>query len=171
MSKKEFTPLSESFITVFDVKAEQLSNKVEVMESTELQKLEEQLRHVERQMNAARIGGVGHLGKLSEQRARLQAQIDEISQEKLYTYHAKAGADLQKKREKLDKGTLTMKDLKKGQNRVKGLNTAAAKMHEAMDPVGKADADIDNDGDVDSSDKYLHNRRKAIAKAMKKKNS
>ena len=31
-----------------------------------------------------------------------------------------------------------------------------------MDPVGKADADIDNDGDVDSSDKYLHNRRKAI---------
>ena len=38
-----------------------------------------------------------------------------------------------------------------------------------MDPVGKADADIDNDGDVDSSDKYLHNRRKAIKKAMGKK--
>ena len=37
-----------------------------------------------------------------------------------------------------------------------------------LDPVGKADADIDNDGDVDSSDKYLHNRRKAIKKAMKK---
>jgi len=37
-----------------------------------------------------------------------------------------------------------------------------------LDPVGKADADIDNDGDVDSSDSYLHNRRKAIKKAMKK---
>lgn len=37
-----------------------------------------------------------------------------------------------------------------------------------MDPVGKSDADIDNDGDVDSSDKYLHKRRKAIAKSMKK---
>ena len=36
------------------------------------------------------------------------------------------------------------------------------------DPVGKEDADIDNDGDVDGSDKYLHNRRKAIAKNMKK---
>lgn len=36
------------------------------------------------------------------------------------------------------------------------------------DPVGKEDADIDNDGDVDASDKYLHNRRKAIAKNMKK---
>lgn len=35
-----------------------------------------------------------------------------------------------------------------------------------MDPVGKADADIDNDGDVDKSDEYLHNRRKAIKKAM-----
>lgn len=37
-----------------------------------------------------------------------------------------------------------------------------------MDPVGKADADIDNDGDVDKSDKYLKNRRKAIKKSMKK---
>jgi hypothetical protein len=36
-----------------------------------------------------------------------------------------------------------------------------------LDPVGKADADIDNDGDVDSSDDYLKNRRKAIKKSMK----
>jgi len=40
---------------------------------------------------------------------------------------------------------------------------------EALDPVGKADADIDNDGDVDKSDKYLKNRRKAIKKAMDEK--
>ena len=37
-----------------------------------------------------------------------------------------------------------------------------------LDPVGKEDDDIDNDGDVDSSDKYLKNRRKAIGKAIKK---
>ena len=37
-----------------------------------------------------------------------------------------------------------------------------------LDPVGKEDADIDNDGDVDKSDSYLHNRRKAIGKAMGK---
>ena len=36
-----------------------------------------------------------------------------------------------------------------------------------LDPVGKADADIDNDGDVDSSDEYLKKRRKAIGQAMK----
>ena len=29
------------------------------------------------------------------------------------------------------------------------------------------DKDIDNDGDVDSSDKYLHKRRKAVSKAVK----
>ena len=40
---------------------------------------------------------------------------------------------------------------------------------EALDPVGKEDKDIDNDGDVDKSDKYLHKRRKAIGKAMKKR--
>ena len=37
-----------------------------------------------------------------------------------------------------------------------------------MDPVGQADDDIDNDGDVDKSDKYLKNRRKAISKNSKK---
>ena len=34
---------------------------------------------------------------------------------------------------------------------------------EAMDPVGKEDGDIDNDGDKDDSDEYLAKRRKAIA--------
>ncbi len=36
------------------------------------------------------------------------------------------------------------------------------------DAVGHEDSDIDNDGDTDKSDEYLHNRRKAIKHAMKK---
>jgi len=50
-----------------------------------------------------------------------------------------------------------------------------------MDPVNKKalkkkfkdrkDKDIDNDGDVDDSDKYLHMRRKAVSKALDKKNN
>ena len=44
----------------------------------------------------------------------------------------------------------------------------AAKKQEKLDPVGKEDDDVDNDGDVDSSDKYLAKRRKAISKAIKK---
>ena len=34
--------------------------------------------------------------------------------------------------------------------------------------VDRKDKDIDNDGDVDSSDKYLHKRRQAVSKAIKK---
>jgi len=53
----------------------------------------------------------------------------------------------------------------------------AAVKNEKIDAVNKTavkkkfddrkDKDIDNDGDVDSSDKYLHKRRKAISKAIK----
>ncbi len=51
-----------------------------------------------------------------------------------------------------------------------------AGMQEALDPVNKKavkkdfddrmDKDIDNDGDVDASDRYLHKRRKAVTKAI-----
>jgi len=40
---------------------------------------------------------------------------------------------------------------------------------EKLDPVGKEDKDIDNDGDYDKSDKYLHARRKKIGKIMSMK--
>ena len=38
-----------------------------------------------------------------------------------------------------------------------------------LDPVGKEDGDIDNDGDKDSTDSYLLNRRKTVTKAAGKK--
>ena len=44
--------------------------------------------------------------------------------------------------------------------------TEAKKEEEKLDPVGKADADIDNDGDVDDTDDYLKNRRKKIGKSI-----
>jgi hypothetical protein len=50
----------------------------------------------------------------------------------------------------------------------KGWTEAYGSVYEKkMDPVGQEDGDIDNDGDKDSSDKYLAKRRKAIAKSMK----
>ena len=38
-----------------------------------------------------------------------------------------------------------------------------------LDPVGREDKDVNNDGKVDGTDKYLKNRRKAIGKAIAKK--
>ena len=51
--------------------------------------------------------------------------------------------------------------------RKKGTQTAKSKGGGKLDPVGKEDADVDNDGDVDKSDKYLLKRRKAIGNAIK----
>jgi hypothetical protein len=41
-------------------------------------------------------------------------------------------------------------------------------MTEKLDPVGKEDKDINNDGEVNKTDKYLLNRRKVISKNIKK---
>ena len=38
---------------------------------------------------------------------------------------------------------------------------------EKLDPVGKEDDDINNDGKVDKTDKYLKNKREKISKAIK----
>tara|TARA_Y100000389_G_scaffold168940_1_gene174891 strand:+ start:20 stop:988 length:969 start_codon:yes stop_codon:yes gene_type:complete len=48
------------------------------------------------------------------------------------------------------------------------LDQLDAVMDEKLDPVGKEDDDINNDGKVDKTDKYLANKRKAVAKAIKK---
>ena len=53
----------------------------------------------------------------------------------------------------------------------KGKKTAKAKGGGGLDPVGKEDGDVNNDGKKDGTDKYLMNRRKAIGKAMSKKES
>jgi hypothetical protein len=123
VSKKEIKALPEGFLKAFGDKASYAPKNV-VSEETEIKVLEAKLSESNRKINAARIGGVGNVGKLSEEKARIQLALQEAYKK-------------------------------------------AAKK-EAMDPVGKADADIDNDGDVDSSDEYLHKRRKAIGKAMKK---
>ena len=63
---------------------------------------------------------------------------------------------------------------------VNGKTYDVKKEQEKMDKVNKValgkkfkdrkDKDIDNDGDVDASDKYLHKRRKAVSKAISKEN-
>jgi hypothetical protein len=73
-----------------------------------------------------------------------------------------------------------VQDKTKKKQMEKGISSAGY-TKEGMDPVNpvavkkkfanRKDRDLDNDGDTDSSDKYLHKRRKAIAGAMKKRMS
>jgi hypothetical protein len=71
--------------------------------------------------------------------------------------------DMKKRREENEKAIEDMKKTKAHKDMVAAVRK---KFDEALDPVGQEDADIDNDGDTDKSDKYLHKRRKAISKAI-----
>ena len=59
-------------------------------------------------------------------------------------------------------------DIEEVHNFLMTKKVAISSMDEKLDPVGKEDEDINNDGKVDKTDKYLLNRRKAISKATKK---
>jgi len=69
--------------------------------------------------------------------------------------------DKQKERQRIRKN--------KYDDQYTGPKSFKRKRNEAMDPVGQADADINNDGKVNSTDNYLSNRRKAISKSRKGK--
>jgi hypothetical protein len=59
---------------------------------------------------------------------------------------------------------------KYGKEKFQAMAAAGKKaMKEGMDAVGREDKDIDNDGDSDKTDVYLHNKRKAIGNAIRKK--
>ena len=46
---------------------------------------------------------------------------------------------------------------------------ASGLFNEKLDPVGQEDDDVNNDGKVDKTDKYLKNRRNKVNKAIKNK--
>jgi len=58
---------------------------------------------------------------------------------------------------------------KYGKEKFQAMAAAGKKLGEGMDPVGREDKDIDNDGDSDKTDVYLHSKRKAIGNAIRKK--
>jgi archaellum component FlaC len=68
--------------------------------------------------------------------------------------------DLSAKEEKIVKALKKTGKFKKDDP---ALYAIAASKAEGLDPVGKEDDDINNDGKVDKTDKYLATRRKAVA--------
>ena len=75
-----------------------------------------------------------------------------------------AERDLSAKEEKIVKALKKTGKFKKNDP---ALYAIAASKAEGLDPVGKEDDDINNDGKVDKTDKYLSKRRKAIASNIK----
>ena len=62
------------------------------------------------------------------------------------------------------------KNNEKARKDMEKMGTSMKNPHfESLDPVGKEDGDVNNDGKKDSSDSYLMKRRKAIGKAIKGK--
>ena len=122
-------------------------------------------------VKAANINSAESAGEAAVKRSREYKEILAKVQKKGYdTTPSIDGGDVTKSSSSSEKVNV---------NRVSGTtvsNTPLSK-REAMDPVNKdavkkkfddrKDKDIDNDGDVDSSDKFLHKRRAAISKAMK----
>jgi hypothetical protein len=77
--------------------------------------------------------------------------------------------DMKKRRENNEKAVKDMKKMGTMKNpHFEEVEKFRAKMAEGLDPVGKEDGDVNNDGKKDSTDKYLMNRRKAIGKAISK---
>ena len=90
----------------------------------------------------------------------------------LATNLAKHGKPQTPKNErKLTKGEMNKreKEVKKFKKTFNLQEMVIEVLEEKLDPIGKEDADINNDGKVDKTDDYLKNRRKAVSKAIGKK--
>ena len=110
------------------------------------------------------------LAKARAKREKMKEEI-EIDEASYSAKEARAGKDIGKPGKQFAKIAKSAAERYGSEERGKKVAGAVlAKLRkEGLDPVGQEDADIDNDGDTDKSDKYLHNRRKAVGKAIAKK--
>ena len=112
--------------------------------------------------------------KLSEEKARkYKVRVTDPKSEKSYVRYADRekitalrGKGL--KVEMTEYGTPYEGEKKRGEETAKALGGGKKSKSGKLDPVGKEDGDVNNDGKKDKTDSYLMNRRKAIGKAMAK---
>ncbi len=88
--------------------------------------------------------------------------------------HAKNKGEMKGGSEEVKKASSSMTDKeaeKFASTKHKGLPEKKKEVKEGMDPVGKEDSDVNNDGKVDKQDKFLKGRRSKVSKiiAAKKK--
>ena len=110
--------------------------------------------------------------KLHEEKSRkYKVRVTDPKTEKSYVRYADRekitalrGKGL--KVEMTEYGTPYEGERKKGEQTAKALGGGKKSKGGKLDPVGKEDGDVNNDGKKDSTDKYLLKRRAAIGKAM-----
>ena len=112
---------------------------------------------------------------------QIKAEAEETLQEVQQEVEAEGQEEFAEETKKAPKGKMGAEDAdeevsedeadeaeEKSSKKPKNFKEDEAKHAEKkMDPVGKADGDIDNDGDEDSSDEYLKKRRAAIKAKLK----
>ena len=123
-----------------------------------------------------RLSGLVNLQPLKEEEKWIQQaikkpgalhkQLGVPADEKIPAGELKAAAKKGGKLGQRARLAITLRKLKEEQTLSEEQIKKVDELLEKLDPVGQEDADINNDGKVDGSDKYLHNRRKAIGKAM-----
>ena len=101
--------------------------------------------------------------------ALTKVYLDQISEKKKDDTYLEP--DMKKRQANNEKARKDMKKMGSMSNPHIGDSPTGSMSSEALDPVGKEDGDVNNDGKKDGTDKYLMNRRKAIGKAIKKKMS
>jgi hypothetical protein len=110
----------------------------------------------------------------------VEKAVSKSQQKFMGMVHAKKKGEMKDGSEKVDKAaaSLTSKDAKKfASTKHKGLPEKKTQKEEfelaekKLDPVGKEDSDVNNDGKVDKQDKFLKGRRSKVSKiiAAKKK--
>jgi len=122
-----------------------------------MSKNQQAIEDMKRMKNPNKLSGKSQLDAMNK-RFNREEFVDETEPDSFGRPGGKYGGV--KKGGGYDKGYQAMQKKLKELDKVK---------KEALDPVGQEDDDIDNDGDTDKSDKYLHNRRKVVGRAISKK--
>ena len=107
-------------------------------------------------------------GKVIEHEDTTPVSVEEGNKGLYANIHAKRARG-EKMRSKGDKGAPTDKAFRDSEKTAKKEEVEYVEEKKKLDPVGKEDGDVDNDGDKDSSDSYLMKRRAAVSAAIKSK--
>ena len=122
-------------------------------------------------VGSANEAGEKWIQKAIKKPGALKKQLGVAKDEPIPAGKLKAAAKKGGKLGKRARLAMTLRKLKEELGLSDSQLEAISAIEDKLDPVGQEDADINNDGKVDATDKYLQHRRDVIKKAMSKDES